>query len=193
MKCTWVVEAERPGSRIRLHIKDFETECGWDHLYIWDGDNIFHGLQVLTMIIDKTVQSRGWRAGLSVGYDTLDRLAPSSAPLKLSLVGWTVTNIKSLSISAVQFPLQAVYSGLVKTRAGDYEISSVPEIVGNTGTMLLHFYSDVAYNMTGFNISFSVGGCPSNHHQQTCRCLHCAAVSPCSTDLLQRPGKLRLG
>ena len=46
MKCTWVVEAEQPDSRIRLHIRDFETECGWDHLYIWDGDNIFNGLQV---------------------------------------------------------------------------------------------------------------------------------------------------
>ena len=46
MKCTWVVEANKPDSRIRLHIKDFETECGWDHLYVWDGDNIFHGLQV---------------------------------------------------------------------------------------------------------------------------------------------------
>ena len=46
MKCTWVVEAARPDSRIRLHIRDFETECGWDHLYIWDGDNIFTGLQV---------------------------------------------------------------------------------------------------------------------------------------------------
>ena len=46
MKCTWVVEAARAGARIRLHIKDFETECGWDHLYIWDGDNIFTGLQV---------------------------------------------------------------------------------------------------------------------------------------------------
>ena len=32
--------------RIRLHLRDFETECGWDHLYIWDGDNIFTGLQV---------------------------------------------------------------------------------------------------------------------------------------------------
>ena len=107
MKCTWVVEAARPGARIRLHIKDFETECGWDHLYIWDGDNIFTGLQ-------------------------------------------------------------AVYSGLVKTKTGDYQISSVPEIVGDSGSMLLHFYSDVAYNMTGFNISFSVDSCPSNHHQQTC-------------------------
>ena len=50
MKCTWVVEAARAGARIRLHIKDFETECGWDHLYIWDGDNIFTGLQVSQFI-----------------------------------------------------------------------------------------------------------------------------------------------
>ena len=107
MKCTWVVEAERPGSRIRLHLRDFETECGWDHLYIWDGDNIFNGLQ-------------------------------------------------------------AVYSGLVKTKAGDYQIHTVPEIVGESGTMLLHFYSDVAYNMTGFNISFTVDSCPSKYPSATC-------------------------
>ena len=53
----------------------------------------------------------------------------------------------------------------MKTKAGDYQTSSVPEIVGDSGSMLLHFYSDVAYNMTGFNISFSVNSCPSNHHQ----------------------------
>ena len=51
MKCTWVVEAERPNSRIRLHLRDFETECGWDHLYIWDGDNIFNGLQVQRLLL----------------------------------------------------------------------------------------------------------------------------------------------
>jgi len=107
MKCTWVVEAERPDSRIRLHLRDFETECGWDHLYIWDGDNIFTGLQ-------------------------------------------------------------AVYSGLVKTKSGDYQIHTVPEIVGESGTMLLHFYSDVAYNMTGFNISFTVDSCPSKYPSATC-------------------------
>ena len=34
--------------------------------------------------------------------------------------------------------------------------------------MLLHFYSDVAYNMSGFNISVSVASCPSNHYQLIC-------------------------
>ena len=27
-------------------IKEFATECGWDHLYIWDGDSVFSDLQV---------------------------------------------------------------------------------------------------------------------------------------------------
>ena len=46
-------------------------------------------------------------------------------------------------------PFQAVYSGLVKTKFGDYQIQTVPEIVGESGTMMLHFYSDASYIMTG--------------------------------------------
>ena len=34
--------------------------------------------------------------------------------------------------------------------------------------MLLHFYSDVAYNMTGFNITFSVDACPTENTELTC-------------------------
>ena len=105
MKCTWYVEADSPNATIRLHLKEFATECGWDHLYIWDGDSIFEGLQ-------------------------------------------------------------AVYSGLV--RLDRYSTSRVPEVVGTSGSMLLHFYSDVAYNMTGFNITFSMDSCPSEYSATTC-------------------------
>ena len=62
--------------------------------------------------------------------------------------------------------LRAVFSGLV--RGDRYSVARVPEIVGTSGTMLLHFYSDVAYNMTGFNVTFSVNACPSERHDQTC-------------------------
>ena len=44
----------------------------------------------------------------------------------------------------------------------------VPELVGHSGSMLLHFYSDVAYNMTGFNITFSVDACPTENTELTC-------------------------
>lgn len=36
----------------------------------------------------------------------------------------------------------------------DYSLQSVPEIVAHSGFALLHFYSDIAYNLSGFNISY---------------------------------------
>ena len=39
-KCTWLIEAPEDDDRIRLHLKEFATECGWDHLYIFDGDSV---------------------------------------------------------------------------------------------------------------------------------------------------------
>ncbi len=104
-KCTWLIEAPVEDATIRLHIKEFATECGWDHLYIFDGDSVFSDLR-------------------------------------------------------------AVYSGMV--RQDRYQVQRVPELVGTSGSMLLHFYSDVAYNMSGFNITFSVNSCPTMNNDLTC-------------------------
>ena len=93
-KCTWLIEAPETDSNIRLHLKEFATECGWDHLYIFDGDSVFSDLL-------------------------------------------------------------GVLSGMI--RQDRYSVKRVPEIVGKSGNMLIHFYSDVAYNLTGFNITFTIG------------------------------------
>lgn len=93
-KCTWLIEAPNTESKIRLHLKEFATECGWDHLYIFDGDSVFSDLL-------------------------------------------------------------GVLSGMI--RQDRYSVKRVPEVVGRSGNMLIHFYSDVAYNLTGFNITFTIG------------------------------------
>ncbi|XP_064465607.1 attractin-like protein 1 isoform X2 [Ornithodoros turicata] len=41
MKCTWLVLSGIPNATIRFHFSHFETECGWDHLYVYDGDSMF--------------------------------------------------------------------------------------------------------------------------------------------------------
>ncbi|KAI5713792.1 hypothetical protein M8J76_005469 [Diaphorina citri] len=106
VKCSWLIDAsDTPNATIRLHFNSFATECGWDHLYIFDGDS-------------------------------------------------------------VHAPLLGVFSGLMYE--GDYSIHRVPEIVAHSGFALLHFYSDVAYNMSGFNISYSVNSCPSNKSDKPC-------------------------
>lgn len=45
-KCTWLVEAPEAGATIRLHLKEFATECGWDHLYVFDGDSVGWGFKL---------------------------------------------------------------------------------------------------------------------------------------------------
>lgn len=38
VKCSWLVDA--PNSSITLRLEEFATECGWDHLYVYDGDSV---------------------------------------------------------------------------------------------------------------------------------------------------------
>lgn len=41
-ECSWVIQPKRKGSyKIRLRLDEFVTECGWDYLYIYDGDSAF--------------------------------------------------------------------------------------------------------------------------------------------------------
>ncbi|EFA10578.2 Attractin-like protein 1 [Tribolium castaneum] len=96
VKCSWLIDA--PNTSITLHLEEFATECGWDHLYIFDGDS-------------------------------------------------------------VDSPLLAVFSGLMYK--GDYNIRRIPEIVAYSGSALVHFFSDDAFNMSGFNMTYRLNACPS--------------------------------
>lgn len=61
---------------------------------------------------------------------------------------------------SIYAPLLAAYSGLMQPDSPTP--AYVPELVTSSGTAYIHFYSDAAYNMSGFNISYSVELCPSN-------------------------------
>ncbi|XP_078787636.1 attractin-like protein 1 isoform X3 [Oryzias latipes] len=61
---------------------------------------------------------------------------------------------------SIYAPLIAVFSGLVvpETRRNE----TIPEVMTTSGYALLHFFSDAAYNLTGFNIFYSINSCPNN-------------------------------
>lgn len=42
-----------------------------------------------------------------------------------------------------------------------YRIRRIPEVVATSGSALLHFFSDDAYNMSGFNLTYRLNACPS--------------------------------
>lgn len=43
MTCSWLVDTgvAHGNVSVRFVFYEFETECGWDHLYIHDGDSAF--------------------------------------------------------------------------------------------------------------------------------------------------------
>ncbi|XP_075830646.1 attractin-like protein 1 isoform X3 [Microtus pennsylvanicus] len=61
---------------------------------------------------------------------------------------------------SIYAPLVAVLSGLIVPEVRGNE--TVPEVVTTSGYALLHFFSDAAYNLTGFNIFYSINSCPNN-------------------------------
>ncbi|XP_056005895.1 attractin-like protein 1 isoform X1 [Ostrea edulis] len=110
-KCTWLVDtSNHSNSSLWFQFHQFSTECGWDHLYIYDGDSAFA-------------------------------------------------------------PLLAAFSGLIHK---DYtSTNDLQEIRTSSGKAYLYFYSDAAYNMSGFNITYRTGGCPKN----------CSGQGDCSGDV----------
>uniref|UniRef100_A0A8D2LY14 Attractin n=1 Tax=Varanus komodoensis TaxID=61221 RepID=A0A8D2LY14_VARKO len=61
---------------------------------------------------------------------------------------------------SIYAPLLAAFSGLIVPEKESNE--TVPEIVATSGYALLHFFSDAAYNLTGFNITYNFNVCPHN-------------------------------
>ena len=43
MQCTWLIDGT-DNRTIQLYVDDFATECGWDHVYIYDGDSVYSNL-----------------------------------------------------------------------------------------------------------------------------------------------------
>lgn len=64
------------------------------------------------------------------------------------------------------FSLCHFCSGLMYSH--NISVRRVPEVVARSGSVLLHFFSDDAYNMSGFNISYKINGCPTDNSSVNC-------------------------
>lgn len=141
VKCSWLIDAHHPhygrrhssnpsrAANIRIHLREFATECGWDHLYIYDGDSVDSPL-------------------LAVFRYVLCTNCSSNGPTGHSLM--LILNRSSFVFC----------SGLMYR--GNFSIRRVPQVIARSGTALLHFFSDDAYNMSGFNLTYKMNGCPTD-------------------------------
>ncbi|XP_039760808.1 attractin-like protein 1 isoform X1 [Pararge aegeria] len=106
-QCSWLISPPALGPHppaLRVRLESFATECGWDHLYVYDGDSV-----------------RAERL-LAVFSGVLDKVE----------TGWT------------------------------------RQVIARSGSVLLHFFSDDAYAMEGFKVTYAAYSCPSNDHRTNC-------------------------
>nr|XP_032523599.1 attractin [Danaus plexippus plexippus] len=106
-QCSWLITPPRVGPTlptVRVTLESFATECGWDHLYVYDGDSV--------------------RAE----------------------------------------KLLAVFSGVLDKNESNW----TRQVIARSGSVLLHFFSDDAYAMEGFNVTYDAYSCPSNDHRTNC-------------------------
>ncbi|XP_063629791.1 attractin [Cydia splendana] len=106
-QCTWLVAPPRLGPSppvVRIRLESFSTECGWDHLYVYDGD----------------------------------------------------------SVRAVR--LLAIFSGVMEPGESGW----TRQVIARSGSALLHFFSDDAFAMEGFNVTYAAYSCPSDDHRTNC-------------------------
>ncbi|TSW48764.1 Attractin [Bagarius yarrelli] len=82
---------------------------------------------------------------------------------------------------SIYSPLLAAFSGLIVPE--HYSNETVPEVVAESGYLLLHFFSDAAYNLTGFNISYRINMCPNNcSGRGVCRLANSSDVVQCKCE-----------
>ncbi|VDK56818.1 unnamed protein product [Cylicostephanus goldi] len=67
-KCTWVIENEKKsGAPLNIKLENFQTECGWDFVYIYDGDGVY-GEQLAAFCGEQEVQEISAPSGKALIY-----------------------------------------------------------------------------------------------------------------------------
>ncbi|CAB4068777.1 unnamed protein product [Lepeophtheirus salmonis] len=84
---------------------------------------------------------------------------------------WVISAPKSngsmnIRLHFKEFAMECIFSG--HTQWDGYKVRSIPEVLATSGYMLIHFYSDMAYNAFGFNLTYAIDACPSLKHDLTC-------------------------
>ncbi|CAI2358253.1 unnamed protein product [Caenorhabditis sp. 36 PRJEB53466] len=66
-KCTWLIEPENKNNSLSIKINNFVTECGWDYLYIYDGDSVY-GKQLAALCGEQPAQEFTAASGKALVY-----------------------------------------------------------------------------------------------------------------------------
>lgn len=133
LQCIWLIDGGRDNATIRIQFHQFNTECNYDYLYIFDGDSIYSPL-VAALSGDMKDFSQAFTEpkfeNMLFNQISERNFTNSSAPF---------TNSPMIPISLPE--------------------SRLFELKTTSGKAFIYFHSDTAQTMPGFYMTYSVDSC----------------------------------
>lgn len=140
LQCVWLIDSGRLNATIRLQVHQFNTECNYDFLYIFDGDSIYSPL-VAALSGDMR----------DFGSSFVDTTAPEHLISNLDNNSSNISpNNKNSASTHFNNPVMPV--GLSESRP--------LELKATSGKAFVYFHSDTAQSMPGFYLTYSIDTCP---------------------------------
>lgn len=137
LQCIWLIDGGRNNATIRIRFHQFNTECNYDYLYIFDGDSIHSPLV----------------AALSGDLEDFDvALDSKSENLLSSHVTDSISNNSSMLNNTSQ-SAPSHTSTTTSTESRPFEIKTT------SGKAFIYFHSDTAQIMPGFYMTYSIDSC----------------------------------
>lgn len=134
LQCTWLIDSGRNNATIRIRLHEFNTECNYDHLYIFDGDSIYSPLI----------------AALTGDLQDFNGL-PNDWRLRNKISNYNDTEV---TIKDAHGQSLAPSITTTSTQGGPFEIKI------NSGKAFIYFHSDTAQSMSGFEMTYTIDSCP---------------------------------
>lgn len=133
LQCIWLIDGGRENATIRIQFHQFNTECNYDYLYIFDGDSIYSPL---------VAALSGDMKDFSQAFNALKFEAPTSNQINQQ---------NSINVSAPFTNSPMIPTSPPESRPFELKTSS--------GKAFIYFHSDTAQTMTGFYMTYTVDSC----------------------------------
>lgn len=132
LQCTWLIDSGRDNTTIRLQFHQFNTECSYDYLYVFDGDSIYSPLVA------------------ALSGDMKDFSMTANEPRLENAISNRTDSASNKT---------SIYSSNNAISHGSIFGSRPFELKTNSGKVFIYFHSDTAQRMPGFYVTYSINSC----------------------------------
>lgn len=130
LQCSWLIDSGRDNATIRIRFHQFNTECNYDYVYIFNGDSIFSPLIAAL-------------SGDMKDFGTI---------LTWARHGDQINSLTDFNKNSTALKRQSILTNGLESQPLEIEVKS--------SKAFIYFHSDTAQRMPGFYMTYSIDACP---------------------------------